>query len=127
MTLFMLQYVLFSKTTNCRQADEKAKTSPDEQLDGVRTGAQKMPDAEVWLFSLLIIGYWYLQICSTHTTPNKHNIPGSAHRHWTLSWWGSKKSSTSFLEKCKLLRWVGDTPKRSKKIHKGKLMYININ
>ena len=76
---------------------KRAKTSPDEQLDGVRTGAQKMPDAEVWLFSLLIIGYWYLQICSTHTTPNKHNIPGSAHRHWTLSWWGSKKSSTSFL------------------------------
>ena len=38
---------------NCQQADGKEK--PDDQPDGVTANALEIPEAEVWLFSLLTI------------------------------------------------------------------------
>ena len=38
---------------NCQQADGKDK--PDDQPDGVTANALEIPEAEVWLFSLLTI------------------------------------------------------------------------
>ena len=55
--------------TNCQQDDGK---NTGDQPGGADAGAQKMPDAEVWLFSLLINGYWNLQICSSHTKQTQH-------------------------------------------------------